>query len=617
MLKIVASTFAQQAKIDSLNRVWVNVKDDTSRVNTLNGICRGYTFRSDYALAHEYANKALDLAQKIEWQKGIAQSYINIGIIYEDESYYPDGLNAGMKALTIGEALNNKLLIAESLDIIGMNYYEERHQTKAFGYYSKALKLNEGIGNISGMAKNFQNLGNLKEDSIKTGISRLEYYLKALELYQELNDSDGIARTLWDIAFIYRDKYDFPTAFEYDFKALRIFQKLEDKKGLGSNLWLTGDLYYYTVIQVLHGEIESKQLPDSLRNKKVMLRKAVYYLNRAVTIDSAIGSLLDLKSDYADLGDAYSHLGNYKMAFLVKGQQLRIEGLIFSDNNRIKIAELTARREAEIRQKEMEIQNLKLEAAGKQRWFLIIGLVLLLLSSLFIFLFYKRRRDAQQKQKEAEFNRSVSDVEMKALRAQMNPHFIFNSLQSIQNFLHQKNPDEANIYLLKFSKLMRMVLENSQYAEVPLEEDLQSLGLYMQLESLRLKHPFTYEIKVDESIDQQETKIPPLILQPFVENAIWHGLQYKDKPGEIKIIIRKNNDTLICTVEDNGVGIDRSKPLNGSAPLKKFSLGMKLTEERLKILSELKKVKAHFNIIGILNSENNPCGTRIELSLPC
>jgi LytS/YehU family sensor histidine kinase len=205
---------------------------------------------------------------------------------------------------------------------------------------------------------------------------------------------------------------------------------------------------------------------------------------------------------------------------------------------------------------------------------------------------------------------------MKALRSQMNPHFIFNALQSIQTFLLNHKTDDANLYLLKFSKLMRAVLENSQFRDVPISDDLKALELYMQLESIRLPHPFTYAFHIDEAIDADETTIPPLILQPFVENAIWHGLQFKESPGHIDIFISKNNGSLVAAVHDNGIGRDMSRKVAQPMLMKKESLGMKLTEDRLRILSDTRKVKAHFNIIDLFNNQNKPSGTKVELSLP-
>ena len=220
-----------------------------------------------------------------------------------------------------------------------------------------------------------------------------------------------------------------------------------------------------------------------------------------------------------------------------------------------------------------------------------------------IFFFYKRKRDAEQKQKETSLSLQVSETEMKALRSQMNPHFIFNALQSIQTFLLSHKSEEANAYLLKFSKLMRLVLENSQHSEVSLKEDMQALELYMQLESIRLQHPFTYQFHIDKTVDVESDSIPPLILQPFVENAIWHGLQYKNEPGHIDIFISKKNNALYATVEDNGVGRDMSKQVAQPMLLKKESLGMKLTEERLKILNELKKVRLVLRLLTFLQQK--------------
>ena len=198
----------------------------------------------------------------------------------------------------------------------------------------------------------------------------------------------------------------------------------------------------------------------------------------------------------------------------------------------------------------------------------------------------------------------------------MNPHFIFNALQSIQTFLLGHKSEEANLYLLKFSKLMRAVLENSQHSEVPLEKDIQALELYMQLESIRLPLPFTYQFHIDKSVDVESDFLPPLILQPFVENAIWHGLQYKPEAGHINIFITKIDNALHATVEDNGVGRDMSKQVAQPMLMKKESLGMKLTEERLKVLNEVKKFNARFIITDLFTKDNQPSGTKVELSLP-
>ncbi|MBL0340911.1 MAG: histidine kinase [Bacteroidetes bacterium] len=185
-------------------------------------------------------------------------------------------------------------------------------------------------------------------------------------------------------------------------------------------------------------------------------------------------------------------------------------------------------------------RKLKLEEQQKAKYKNLVlmagfGTTIVILILAFISIKNKRKRDV------AELSEQITSVEMKALRSQMNPHFIFNSLQSIQNFLISNKSEDANEYLLKFSKLMRLVLENSQMQDVTLKDDILALELYMQLEKLRFTKPFEYEIVVETSVDIDVDTIPPLLLQPFVENAIWHGLQSKTDSGNILIRFKKKS----------------------------------------------------------------------------
>ena len=213
------------------------------------------------------------------------------------------------------------------------------------------------------------------------------------------------------------------------------------------------------------------------------------------------------------------------------------------------------------------------------------------------------------------FGKQVLQTEMKALRAQMNPHFIFNSLHSINEYIMENDKDRASEYLSKFARLMRLVLENSREQEVPLESDLAALELYMQLESLRFANRFQYRIKIDPGIDRENTLIPPLMLQPFAENAIVHGI--KDKgDGLIKIDIHaENNSMLRCIVEDNGAGRETPAMAKETRGERK-SLGMKIMQERLNTINQLKKAKAAVYIFDLKDAENKPGGLRIELLLP-
>ena len=235
--------------------------------------------------------------------------------------------------------------------------------------------------------------------------------------------------------------------------------------------------------------------------------------------------------------------------------------------------------------------------------------------SFIMFVIYRMRREAQIRQKEAEYKQQAAEIEMKALRAQMNPHFIFNALNSIYVFIQEKKDAQASEYLLKFSKLIRLVLENSMHREVSMSDDLEALELYMQLEKLRIAKGFDYNIDIQEGLNIQEIYIPPLILQPFVENSIWHGLNKKPEKGMISIHVKKKENHLHIVVEDNGIeSIVEMK--EDPARAKKKSLGMDLTRDRLNLLNTGEVNKAELIVTDLRSATGEYQGKHVELILP-
>lgn len=236
--------------------------------------------------------------------------------------------------------------------------------------------------------------------------------------------------------------------------------------------------------------------------------------------------------------------------------------------------------------------------------------------SFFVFVYYRQKREADFRHKENEFMRQVSEVEMKALRAQINPHFIFNCLNSIYQYMEKNSAKLAGEYLVKFSNLIRTILEKSENKEVELQEDIYALELYIQLEQLRMNYRFKYDIQVDPGINSSGTFVPLMIVQPFVENSIWHGFNQKKEPGILKIIISIEKDMLKYTLEDNGEEfIPSSEPVTLSSAKKK-SMGMSLVHERLEILNKTHNSEANFQLSDIRDTSGSYCGKRMELWLP-
>lgn len=250
----------------------------------------------------------------------------------------------------------------------------------------------------------------------------------------------------------------------------------------------------------------------------------------------------------------------------------------------------------------------------KTTWFKILSLVLLI-SAVIGFFRYRVNVIRKEEQKKAAFEKELAEVEMKALRAQMNPHFIFNSLNSINKYIWANDQASASDYLARFSRLIRLIFENSMHQSVPLSSDLEALDLYIQMERLRFENKLEYTIKVDESIDQEQVLVPPLIFQPFVENAILHGIMPKGSMGILSLYFRVIENELHVTIEDNGIGRAEAAEKNKSRGNHK-SLGMKVTKDRLELLSQKKTSRSSVIYTDLINEKGTPSGTRVEITMP-
>jgi len=202
------------------------------------------------------------------------------------------------------------------------------------------------------------------------------------------------------------------------------------------------------------------------------------------------------------------------------------------------------------------------------------------------------------------------------LRAQMNPHFIFNSLNSINRFILQNNRLQASEYLTKFSKLVRMILQNSQASLITLESELESLGLYLEMEALRFNYHFNYKISVPEDLDIEVLKVPPLILQPYVENAIWHGLMHKEEKGQLDIEISQENDHLYFKVADNGIGRKKASELASKSATRHKSAGLRITANRIAMIQNANGLESPVKINDLAEPDGTAAGTEVIIKMP-
>lgn len=216
----------------------------------------------------------------------------------------------------------------------------------------------------------------------------------------------------------------------------------------------------------------------------------------------------------------------------------------------------------------------------------------------------------------AEFNQRLSKAELKALQSQINPHFIFNSLNSIKNYILTNKPTDAARYLTDFANLIRSVLQQSQQSFISLKDELEILELYIRLEQMRFENKFDFSYNIDEQVDTTYIKIPALLLQPYVENAIWHGLMHKETKGELKVEVKMGEDEVLCTIEDNGIGRKKSTEIHSKTARPHKSMGLQINGERLKVLHELHKLDIEVEIFDLESVDKEPLGTRIMIHFP-
>lgn len=248
-------------------------------------------------------------------------------------------------------------------------------------------------------------------------------------------------------------------------------------------------------------------------------------------------------------------------------------------------------------------------------WFLLLSILLGVFIIATIILLRERsirRREAEK----TELSKRMGDLELRAIRAQMNPHFIFNALNSIQRYVLDNDPLEAQRYLAKFARLIRNVLSNSAHQSVPLAKELETLRLYVEIESLRFGDHFRYSFEVAEEIDTESLLVPSMFIQPYIENAIWHGLMHKENDRELQIKVSISDEHLVFIIGDNGVGRSRSQEMKRSSGREHESFGMKLNQERIVVLNQMHETETRLIITDLYDKDEKAAGTRVEIQFP-
>lgn len=366
--------------------------------------------------------------------------------------------------------------------------------------------------------------------------------------------------------------------------------------------------------------------------------KAVQYTEQALATARRIDALLEQANAAATLSEVYDELKQYDKAYYFSKLNKSLNDSMMPGDYKRKLSLMRVqnelaiqKREAQLLSKETLLKEQQLKRESLIRNLLLGGLLLFIGLSVFIYrnITLQRKNEKlrlnhqlQIQQFEAEHTKAklqkhAADLEMQALRAQMNPHFIFNCLNAINHFILKNETEIASDYLTRFARLIRMVLQSSSQKYIALHDELETLKLYISMESVRFRNHFSYHLHCHPSVEIEMMQIPPMLLQPFVENAIWHGLMHRSEGGRLTIDIQEQGGVLVCTIEDNGIGRRRAAELKSKSASFKKSMGVEITANRLQMLYNGNGGGANALRIEDMEDENGePLGTRVVLRIP-
>jgi hypothetical protein len=339
-------------------------------------------------------------------------------------------------------------------------------------------------------------------------------------------------------------------------------------------------------------------------------------LLHALSVAKESGQEISIVLVLQELAEVNAKLNNFREAYRYHREYMQHKDSLTNDETKSRLADFeamykTQQKEEHIAllQKDNDIKNLQLKNS-KQWNILYLGGFIFLLTAIGISFYQRNRRLKIQGQK------TKAELQMQVFRSQMNPHFIFNSLNSIEYFILQNEKRNASIYLNKFASLIRIILSNSRKDVVPFADDMQTLRLYVDLELLRFNHNFCYVTDIDQALLDSDYSVPPLLIQPFVENAIIHGFAYSDRKDlQLKISAILRCEYIIYTIEDNGVGRKRSASYNALNKPNHNSLGMQITQQRISIFNEQHQANSMLNIEDLYDENKNPCGTQVTVKI--
>ncbi len=540
----------------------------------------------------EFAEMSIQYARR-STDKSLMAKCVNMqSAIYNFFGQVELSVSKNFIALQLAKQANDYPQIAQYQREIGESQYQIFNYDNANNFFMQsretAIKIQDF--RLVGLADTDIGLVKLAKKDYEGAIKDLKRVVKTLEDYND-QDGLGLAHKYLGNAFNEQNKYD--EALRYYNMALVYFESASNRSEIASVYHLVGTVFA----------------------EQGKYKNALNYLNRSINIRSQYGYIGGIYPSYKEIADVYKKTGNMKLAYEYLDMYSD-----YSDSARIvevsaKIAELSELYRSEQRERLIAIQADSIELQRKEKentelrnifqMYIIIGFIILLALGAFIIYNRWKQRNIRQLQREAEMNQTL-------LRSQMNPHFVFNAMSVIQSYIYENDTKNSTKFLINFSKLMRLILENSSKEFIPLTTEIDILNKYLETQKLRFGDRFEYEVTINQQLLDEEAVIPPMITQPFIENAIEHGQLHTIEGGFIHVRFTKDEEMLHVMIEDNGIG--RKGSANNKKSAQHKSMAMKITQDRINNLSYKYKILGRMEIADY--DKEKETGTLVNIYLP-
>lgn len=612
-LLVTAGSIAQRGlapgEKDSLWTVWNDeAKTDSVRLKAIQRIAwHGYLF-SQPDSAYYFATLQYNFAEERGLLKPMSSALNIQATALNFQGDYEKALENYRRSLEIGEELGDVQGVGVCLNNMGNIYKNQGLYSRAIEHFFESLKIREEIGDQLGTASSLGNISNVYKAQGDNEQS-LTYALKCLEIMEELDNLQGVAGTLNNIGLLHEKMGDFDAAIAFHERSLAIRKNIGDQRGVTDSMINIGTMHqrkneYDEARQAFNKSLE---LAESTANPRAVARAlyhlghlektnqryqaAISYAERALPIAREVGDIEVIGDVSGLLYDNYKLTNQYERALVMHELHISMRDSILREENQRELLQRQFRYDFDKREVEFQAEQERKDALAReallkqrsQRNMLGLGFMMILLIGGGTGTFFYQRKKAQYRY------RSIL-LELKAVKAQISPHFFFNAMNSVVNMITSNRSEVAEEFLVKYARLMRQTLRDSDRELTTLKEEIEVLTNYLELEVIRLEGRFNFTFQVDEQLDPEEVLIPSMLIQPLVENAVWHGVAPLKSGGEIVVSFRPEETTLKVSVQDNGVGRNSEQSKSSE------SVGSSITAQRIALYNERYGTKGKLTI---------------------